>query len=209
MKIRQASAGCDGGGYACVGVEGVRDLEGERRPEARLVAASVASLRALLRLIERFRRTGKLHPVCYEEDAMFWPITLERFNGMVPYGSLGFLADVTDHRHRRAGDAAATPLPFGLIVEAGPYELYLAGSFHLHLVPNSPPEWRKALRFPTVATPPDFLSVEEGTLSDDGEFTARRARNGDEVVFGGFWTAPDVGVVRVRLTPMDDRGATA
>lgn len=59
------------------------------------------------------------------------------------------------------------------------------------------------MRFPTVSTPPDFLSVEEGTVDDDGVFVPHRRRNGDEVVFGGFWVEPDVGVVRVRLTPQD------
>jgi hypothetical protein len=35
----------------------------------------------------------------------------------------------------------------------------------------------------------------------NGEFIPTRTRNGDEVVFGGFWATPYCGVVRVRMTP--------
>jgi hypothetical protein len=54
---------------------------------------------------------------------------------------------------------------------------------------------------PLMMTPPDYLAVEEGTLTPDGEFIPVRQRNGDEAVFGGFWATSTCGVVRVRMTP--------
>jgi hypothetical protein len=201
MNMLTAIAEYDAIGYACFAVDSVLDLEGNLRPEAQLYAGSFACVTAMLPLIQRFRGTGKIRAVIQQEAAAFYPLRFERFNGMIPYGAMGYLGNVTDHRHGRMAGARESKPCFGLIVETGPYEFYLAGQFHLHLVPNQPPGWTGALRFPTVATPPDYLSVEEGVLLDDGSFEPRRRRNGDEVVFGGFWAAPDVGVVRVRLSP--------
>ena len=201
MNMVRAIADFDAAGYACFAVDSVLDLEGNLRPGARLFAESFASTAAILPLIKEFRRTGKIHAVYHEENAAFLPIQLEKYLGAVPYINMGYHTHGTDHRHRRMPDADAPKPCFGYIIETGPFELYLAGQFHLHLVPNEPPGWLKALYFPVVATPPDFLSVEEGILDEEGNFTATRKRNGDEVVFGRFWTAPDVGVVRVRLTP--------
>ncbi|MFW6260010.1 MAG: DUF5597 domain-containing protein [Spirochaetota bacterium] len=201
MTMITAIADYDAIGYACFAVDSVLDLEGNLRDDARLFAASFAATKSILPLLQRFRGTGRVHGIVYEEGAAFFALELERYRGMVPYSNLGVLRDVTDHRNRRAG---GEPTPaFGYVVEADPYELYLAGSFHLHLVANEPPDWTAAMRFPVVATPVDYLSVEEGTLRADGSFVPHRTRNGDEVVFGGFWAEPDVGVVRIRLTPRD------
>ena len=202
MNMIRSIADYNAVGYACFAIDSVLDLEGNLRDDARLFAASFMSTKAMLPLIQKYQGTGKIHAVYHEDDAMFLPIRLERYNGMVPYVDIGLLRNIKDHRHSRRPEAENRVPCFGYIIEAGPYELYLSGEFHLHLVPNKPPGWINALRFPTVATPPDFLSVEEGTLDEDGRFTPLRKRNGDEVVFGGFWTAADVGVVRVRLNPI-------
>ena len=42
----------------------------------------------------------------------------------------------------------------------------------------------------------DYISVDEGTLDEEMNFTITRRRNGDETDFG-IWLAPDIGVVRV------------
>ena len=199
-NMLRAIAEHDAIGFFCFAVDSVLDLEGRLRAGVELFAASFAAVRAILPLVGRYRGTGSIHAIYHDSGAPFLPVTLEKYLGMVPAVDMGLLKDVKDHRHRRLPDRS-TPPPFGLLVETGPHELYLAGSFHLHLVPNDPPGWLGALRFPVIATPPDYLSVEEGRLNDDGTFTPTRKRNGDEVVFGGFWVAPDVGVVRVRLTP--------
>jgi hypothetical protein len=198
MNMLRAIAEYDAIGFFCFAVDSVLDLDGRLRPEAELFAASFASVQAMLPLILRHRGSGRVHAVYHEDGSAYLPVTLEKYRGMTPYGDMGFHSSVKDHRHRRAPDRGNPP-PFGLIVEVGPHEICLAGSFHLHLVPNEPPGWLGALRSPVVATPPNYLSVEEGTLDEEGFFTAIRKRNGDEVVFGGFWVAPDVGVVRVRL----------
>jgi hypothetical protein len=39
----------------------------------------------------------------------------------------------------------------------------------------------------------------EGHFDDKGDFITDRIRNGDEAFFGGFWTTPACGVVRVKL----------
>jgi beta-galactosidase GanA len=199
MTMLHAIAEHDAIGYACFAIDSVLDLEGNLRDRAALFAASFRSVRSMIPLLLKYRGTGRIHAVVTEEGARFAALRFERYRGMIPYGDMGLLTGVTDHRHNRA-EAPNAP-QFGLVVEAGPHEFYLAGKFHLHMVPNRPPAWRGALRFPVVATPPDFLSVEEGYLEDDGTFVATRKRNGDEVVFGGFWAEPDVGVVRLRLTP--------
>ena len=200
MTMLRAIAEYDAVGFFCFAVDSVLDLDGRLRPGAELFAASFAGVRAALPLVRKYRGSGRIRAVCHEEGLVFLPFAFERFRGMVPCSDLGFLGHVTDHRHARMTERRDPP-PFGFIIEAGPYEFYLVGNFHLHLAPNEPPGWLAALRFPTLATPPDFLSVEEGSLADDGSFTATRKRNGDEVVFGSFWVAPDVGVVRVRLNP--------
>ncbi|HBS47019.1 MAG TPA: hypothetical protein DEA91_25760 [Paenibacillus sp.] len=89
----------------------------------------------------------------------------------------------------------------GLIIEAGPQEFYLAGNFHLFMVPGSGPGWLDAMKMSLVSTPVDYLTIEEGYLTESGEFVPTRTRNGDEAVFGSFWATPYCGVVRVILTP--------
>jgi hypothetical protein len=187
-------------GFACFAVDSVVDLDGNLRDGARLFAASFAAVKSMLPLILSCRGTGRLHAVGQRPGLGWKPYEFERYIGMVPFMELGFLKHIKDQRHARMPFPADHPV-YGLILEASPTEFYLAGHFHLHLVEAASPAWLQALKFPTVATPADFLSVEEGTLDDAGRFTPHRKRNGDEVVFGGFWCSPHSGVVRVRLNP--------
>jgi hypothetical protein len=197
MNMLSAIAEHDAIGYCVFGVDSVLDLEGTLRPEARLFAQSFAAVAAMLPLVRRFHGTRKLRAVTQEPARGSQLLELERF-----YGLVGSPRLLKDHRHTR--DRAIDPeLPsFGLLLEAGPYEFYLAGHFHLALAPARAPEWNQVLKLPHVATPPDYLSVEEGHLAEDGAFVPTRRRNGDEVVFGHFWCSPSSGVTRVRLNPL-------
>jgi hypothetical protein len=202
MNMLRAVAEHHAVGYCCFGIDSVIDLEDNLRPEARLFAQSFAAVKAVLPLLRRFGRTGRVHAVVEEPGRGSQLLELERYYGLVPAGGPGTAHLRKDHYHMRNPEMRPENPALGLIVEAGPHELYLAGHFHLALVPSRSPEWSQVTRVHHVATPPDFLSVEEGRLDEDCTFVPTRKRNGDEVVFGHFWSSPLTGVTRVRLNPL-------
>lgn len=188
-------------GYFIFAVDSILDLEGSVRESAALFVESFRSVMNLLPLIQKFRGTGRIHAVVEEDYQVNQCFEFERFIGAVPFIHMGLSSEAKDHRHGRNPQMSQERPKLGLIIETGPDEFFLAGSFHLFLVPKESPRWNDAFKMPLVVTPPDFLSVEEGRLDEDGMFIPQRRRNGDEAVFGGFWASPYCGVVRVRMTP--------
>ncbi len=188
-------------GYFCFGVDSILDLEGNLRQEALVFVESFRSVMGILPLLQKHQGTGRIRTVVEEEHQMNQCFEFERYIGAVPFINVGGWSENKDHRHRRNPDLTAGRPRYGLIVEAGPGEFYLAGNFHLFMVPKQSPQWNDAMKMPFIMTPVDYLTVEEGRLTPDGDFVPMRVRNGDEAVFGGFWASPACGVVRIRLTP--------
>ncbi|MGZ9585687.1 DUF5597 domain-containing protein [Paenibacillus marinisediminis] len=188
-------------GYFCFGVDSILDMEGNLLDDAVLFAESFRSVMSLLPLLHKYRGTGKVHAVVEEDYQINQSFVFEQYIGAVPFINLGITSENKDHRHARNPRLIEGRPKHGLIIEAGPREFYLAGNFHLFMVPGSGPAWLDAMKMPMVLTPVDYLSVEEGYLTETGEFVPTRTRNGDESVFGGFWVTPYCGVVRVVLTP--------
>lgn len=187
-------------GYFCFAVDSLLDMDGNVRESALPFVESFRSVMALLPLVQRYHGTGRIHAVVGEDYQVNQCFEFERYLGAVPFSAIGGYSGHKDHRHGRNPQMTAGRPHFGLVIEAGPCELYLAGNFHLFLVPKESPRWNDVLKSPFVFTPVDYLTVEEGYLTPGGDFVPTRARNGDEAVFGGFWASPACGVVRVRLT---------
>lgn len=188
-------------GYFIFGVDSVLDMQGGVREGAGLFVESFHCVMSLLPLLQKFHASGRVHAIVEEDYQVNQCVELERFIGAVPFINLGLSSEAKDHRHGRNPQLTEGRPKYGLVIEAGPNEFYLAGNFHLFLVAKESPRWMDAIKMPLMMTPPDYLSVEEGYLTPDGEFVALRRRNGDEAVFGGFWATPYCGVVRVRMTP--------
>lgn len=188
-------------GYFCFGVDGILDHDGNLREDNVLFAESFRSVINLLPLIQRYRGTGAIRAVVEEDYQINQSFEFEHYIGAVPFIPIGGHSENKDHRHSRKPELTQGRPKHGLIIEAGQREFYLAGNFHLFMVPKASPDWNDALKMALVQTPVDYLSVEEGYLTEEGEFVLVRRRNGDEAVFGGFWSTPYCGVVRVKLTP--------
>jgi hypothetical protein len=188
-------------GYFIFAVDSILDMQNNVRESAMLFVESFHCVMSLLPLLQKYRGTGKIQAVVEEEYQPNQCLEFERFIGAVPYIDLGFSSKAADHRHYRNPQLTEGRPSYGLIIETGPDEFFLAGNLHLFMVAKESPRWLDSLKMPMMMTPPDYLSVEEGYLTPAGEFISTRIRNGDEAVFGGFWATPYCGVVRVRLTP--------
>jgi hypothetical protein len=185
-------------GYFIFAVDSILDMQNNVRESALLFVESFHCVMSLLPLLQKYRGTGKIHAVVEEEYQPNQCFEFERFIGAVPFIDLGFSSKAADHRHYRNPQLTEGRPSYGLVIEAGPDEFYLAGNLHLFMVAKESPRWMDSLKMPMMMTPPDFLTVEEGYLTPEGDFIPTRTRNGDEAVFGGFWATPYCGVVRVR-----------
>ncbi len=198
LNMLRAIADYDAEGYCYFAADSVLTPDGSAiRPEASLFAESVSCVKALLPLLVKFHGTGRVHSVVQESGQANQRFLFERFIGLADFANTGLHYD---HRHTREPAITEGKPQYGLIVEASPEEFYLVGNFRLYLVPRKSPEWMISFYNPFGFVPPDYLTVEEGTLDEDGVFHALRERNGDEASWASFWATPRCGVVRVRLT---------
>ncbi len=198
LNMLRAIADFSAIGYCIFAADSILTPDGELRPECRLFAESFRSVKAVLPLLLKYRGTGRIHAVIQEEHQMIQGLDFEKYIGAVDFGR-NLLHLHLDHRHRRNPGLTEGRPSFGFIIEAGPGEFYLSGNFRLYLTQKKSPEWNTILLGQTVFMPEDYLSVEEGTLDEDGTFVATRERNGDEASVAGFWATAHCGVVRVRL----------
>jgi beta-galactosidase GanA len=198
LNMMRAVADFGAIGYCCFAIDTVLSPEGEIRPDCALFAESFRCIRNMLPLILKYRDTGRIHAVVQEEHQPAQRLEFEKFIGCADFGR-NILHYHLDHRHSRNPQWTEGKPCYGLIVEAGPGEFYLSGNFRLYMVPKKSPEWNAALLSPLAFVPPDYLSVKEGYLDEDGAFTAVRERNGDESSWASFWATAYCGVVRVRL----------
>ena len=180
-------------GYATFGSESCIDETGQIVDSAVPVRDSNTAVKNLMPLILKHRKTGRIYPVVPHTDQNDEGFIFEEFIGKVNYKENGFY----DYSTRREKTTAENMTARGLIIEDENRCFYLAGRFSLRLAPKKSPDISiiGAAQFPT----PDFVSIEEGSLDENGNFTCIRIRNGDEAFFGGFWVTPSCGVVRVRL----------
>jgi hypothetical protein len=185
-------------GYCCFAIDSVLAPGGEIRQESALFAESFRCVKNLLPLIQKYRGTGRIRSVVQEEHQSAQRFEFEKFLGMVDFGR-NLQHYFFDHRHSRNPALLEGKPSYGLIIEAGPGEFYLSGNFRLYMVQKKSPAWNAALLSTVVFTPEDYLSVEEGVLDEEGNFTATRERNGDESSWASFWATPYCGVVRVRM----------
>ena len=191
-------------GYAIFGSESCIDDEGNLAKTAIPVRESNTAVRNIMPLLMKHRNSGKVYPVVPHTDKDTQGFEFEEFIGCVALKNDRRL-DYSTRRKLKSPDLepGADDRPFadrmnsrGLIIEDEKKCFYLAGRFSLQLAPKKSPD----VSFIANSLPtPDFISIEEGYLNDDGSFVCRRVRNGDEAFFGGFWVMPECGVVRVKL----------
>ena len=179
-------------GYSSFGSESCLDSEGNLIEDALSVRDSNQAVMNAMPLIMKHRHTGKMYPVIAHTGQTDEGYEFEVFLGNVHFsGSSRF-----DYRTRRLKLTEHQLAPRGLIFEDEKRLFYLAGLFNLRLVPKKSPDVSKIDNYLTTT---DFLSVEEGHFDETGQFVVDCIRNGDEVMFGGFWVTPACGIVRVRL----------
>ena len=179
-------------GYACFGSESCIDKDGNLIEDALAFRDSFYAVQKALPLIFKHKNTGKMYPVIAHTGQTDEGYEFEEFIGNVHLAGPSRF----DYRIRRLKPTEHQQTPRGLIFEDEKKVFYLVGLFNLRLMPKKSPD---VSRIDNYLPTNDFLSVEEGHFDDNGQFVADRIRNGDEVMFGGFWVAPACGVVRVRL----------
>ena len=192
--ISKGAAGC-----AIFGAENYIDSEGKVVEAALAVRDSHLAIREAMPLIIKHRNTGKMYPVIPHAGITDEGYEFEEYIGNVIFGSNRYLPGrplYIDYINRRMNMNEDQQTPRGLIIEDEPKLFYLTGFFHLRLMPKKSPAISRINDYLPVA---DFLSVEEGHFNEQGEFTVSRTRNGDQVMFGGFWVTPSCGLVRVKL----------
>jgi len=192
--IAKGAVGC-----AVFGAEGYLDNDGNVIEPALAAKESHIAIRNAIPLILKHRNTGKIYPVISHDGQQDEGYEFEEFLGNVIFGTNRYLPDrplYTDYSNRRLQINEDRQTPRGIIIEDEPRLFYLAGYFHLRLMPKKSPEISRICDYLPVA---DFISVEEGYFNEQGDFVAQRTRNGDQVMFGGFWVTPTCGIVRVRL----------
>ena len=201
LNMMRAIADYGAIGYSCFAIDTVLTPDGSAiREEARLFAESFASVRNLLPLLIRYHGTGRVRSVVQEQYQPNQRFLFEQYIGLADFGENSYHYD---HRYERDRALLEGRPNYGLIVEAGPGEFYLAGNFRLYLVRRRSPDWMNSFYNPYAFTPEDYLTVEEGALDEDGTFRPIRERNGDEASWASFWVTPQCGVVRVRLNVAD------
>ncbi|MDR2607693.1 MAG: DUF5597 domain-containing protein [Treponema sp.] len=181
-------------GYAVFGSESCLDSEGNVVDSAVPVRDSNTVVQNVMPLILKHRNTGKLYPVVMHTDQEDQGYEFEDFLGSVHFKTSG--SGFFDYSAGREKTTPENMTPRGLIIEDGKRCFYLAGRFSLRLAVKESPEISQVSGYIPC---PDFVSVEEGHFDGKGDFITDRIRNGDEAFFGGFWTTPACGVVRVKL----------
>ena len=182
-------------GYACFGVEDALDKNGEITDECRAIADSNAVVRNAMPLILKHRNTGGMYSVLQHDGETSRSYEFDHYIGCVQFSG-GNHARRTDYHTRRNPGTMEMQTPRGLIFEDDPKTFFLAGNYHLRMVEKSSPAWGRLDRYMPMV---DCIAVEEGIFNEKGIFHVTRIRNGDEVIFGGFWVTPACGIVRVRL----------
>ncbi len=181
-------------GYAVFGVESLITETGVPRPEAQSLVESFQCVAAVVPLLIRYQGTGRVHAITQQEFMTEQYLDLGDYAGLARF----FPADspvVTDFRH--------TPLDKrqrgrGLVIQTSGREFYVVGGGYQLLLKKLHP---RAILTPVqtcelfVNRSVNYLCVEEGYFTTDGEWVVTRWRNGDEVV-SGIWVQPDVGAVR-------------
>ena len=191
-----AVGACNAVGFATFAVESAFDASGVIKPQCVAMQESNKFLLNVQNLLCEYRGTGRIYPVVQEESVPRANFEFERYYGSVQFNYEGRRGAGTGYKGRN-NPPAETPLPVrGLIFETSPTEFYLVGNFNLKLMYKSSPERILSAQGSAVI---DFASVEEGYFDADGQFIVTGERNGDEVMFGGFWAAPHSGVTRVRM----------
>ena len=186
-------------GYAIFGAESYVDAEGKVNDTALALRDSFYAIQKAMPLILKHKNTGKMYPVVPHAGLQDEGFEFKEFLGNVMYSSNRYMPGrplYTDYSNRRLNLNEDQMTPRGLIIEDEDKLFYLTGYFHLRLMPKKSPEISRINDYLPVA---DFISVEEGHFDEKGEFVVDRTRNGDQVMFGGFWVTPACGVVRLRL----------
>lgn len=182
-------------GYACFGSELVFDKDGQISEECKAIVDSNSVVQNAMPLILKHRNTGKIHSVVRHEGDEYAMFEFDSYIGSVQYEPIAYNAVMDYHNIRDLG-TKEMQTPRGLIFEDEPNVFYLAGCYHLRLAKKKSPDWNLTDRYLNIV---DHISVEEGHFDDNGVFVSDRVRNGDELIFGGFWVTPKCGIVRVQL----------
>lgn len=182
-------------GYACFGSELVTDNEGNVREECKPIIESNSVVQNAMPLILKHQKDGRMHAVVQHEGDEYAVFEFEKFVGSVAFNPVAYNAVKDYHNVRDLEKVGKQPVR-GLIIEEDAKTFYLAGNYHLRLAKKESPAWNMTDRYLNIV---DHIAVEEGHFDENGEFVTDRTRNGDELIFGGFWVTPRCKVVRIQL----------
>jgi hypothetical protein len=177
-------------GYFSFGIEHVVLESGEVDPKFADLVGSFRCAAAVLPLLVKYRKSGRVHAVMEEELLPSQYLELGEYAG-----SVDFEYGRTDFRHR-VPSIPQDERGRGLIIQTGPREFYLCGGhFRLTLRKRHTEVDLSELRDEHTM---NFILVDEGYFTEDGEFQIVRRRTGDESD-EGIWVYADVGAVHAIL----------
>ncbi len=190
-------------GIHIFGVDSLFDAKGEIGLSHAEFAHAVKILSAARPLLERYVSTGKIYAVAQYEGCSTINFDFGDYLGRAAcYSASGSAfaepAGFMDTFHMAPEDYAVRAK--GLIFDAGDGVFYIVGEgFRLTFTrKDNIDQMAASVRASTFLNGRhgEYLSVEEGTIAEDGRFVSRRERCGDETD-NGIWTHWDVGVIRV------------
>ena len=170
-------------GYFNFGSEHLLLPDGTENPAYADNAAGFRSAASVLPLLLQYNRTGKIHTIYqYEREGSLF-FDLEAYNVTIEfaYGRTDFIHRYPDTREERG---------HGLLIEGDkPNEFYLVGGGFRALFTGKPSISGYDER-PRMNYINNYLLVEEGSFSADGQWKPNRARTGDESD-EGIWLYSD------------------
>jgi hypothetical protein len=192
-------------GFHLFGVESVLDADGEVKEESGMIVGSFRCLSAVAPLLARISDREGVRAVVQEEfsDEVLLSFTV--------YDALITFVDTPGNLHTSfrfggmfSGDSVVnSERGRGLVIETGPDEFYIVGGgFRIFFNSKEHPSVMLSgpRTFSLSTRLIDYMTLEEGYFTKEGDWVAVSIRNGDESDHG-IWVHPDAGVVRVLLAP--------
>jgi hypothetical protein len=187
-------------------LESIVAPDGSVRPGSQMGVDTIRCVASAIPLILKYQGTGRIYAVVQEDDIDAQRFDMEGYLGVASFATGHAPHIPKDYRHDTPEEAKQIQNELergrGLIVQASRNEFYLVGvNYRVFLRPKLSPE--KMLDATFVAEGwltklTHHLRVDEGHFDENDQFVVDRRRNGD-VINGGIWVAPDVGVVRVLM----------
>ena len=187
-------------------LESIVAPDGSVRPGSQMGVDTIRCVASAIPLILKYQGTGRIYAVVQEDDIDAQRFDMEGYLGAASFATGHAPHIPKDYRHDTPEEAKQIQNEpdrgRGLIVQASRNEFYLVGvNYRLFLRPKLSPEKMLDATFVNegwLTKLTHHLRVDEGHFDENDRFVVDRRRNGD-VINGGIWVAPDVGVVRVLM----------